>query len=250
MKVNAWIAILSAVGLTLTTLGCKAPTSVSTDSSTSASPSIAASEPSSTPAAIADITGTWNIGEARGVDGADYTGTVNIQPFGDVYRLTWDSSIGSYKGVGFLVDDHLFVGSGTEPETYGVVVYQINPNGTLNGQWTLPSREGQLGTEVATRSAEGGLAGTYQIQGINPGNEGGYDGTLEIQETGDTYQLTWQVASNTYTGVGLRSGDWLAVSWGEPGSFGIVDYTIDGDAMDGRWAVLDKAQLGVEDLAR
>ncbi|MBD2464093.1 hypothetical protein H6G89_24120 [Oscillatoria sp. FACHB-1407] len=248
MKLNSWMTALLAAGFALTSTGCTV--TFTSDAAPTSSPVIAnAANPTAALPTSADVTGTWQITEAKGIDGTTYTGQVDIQSLGDVYRLTWDSSIGSYKGIGFLVEDQLFVGSGTDVEEYGVGVYRIQPDGTLEGQWTLPSSEGQVGTETATKSGIG-LTGTYQVQGVNPNNEGDYEGTLEIQQTGDTYQLSWEVGSDVYTGVGLRSGDWLAVSWGEPGSFGVMAFAIADNTMSGRWAVPDETQLGVENLAR
>lgn len=258
MKLNLWTASLLVAGLMLTTASCTGSTSSTSNPSpekppltTSNSAASPANPPQSAPASNnSDITGVWQITDARAIDGSTYTGNVDIQPLGEVYRLTWDSSIGTYKGIGFQIEDQFFVGSGTDSEDYGVAVYQIKPDGTLEGQWTLPSSEGQLGTEIATQGTTDTLAGTYQIQGVNPGNEGSYEGTLEIQQTGDTYQLSWSVGSDTYTGVGLRSEDWLAVSWGEPGSFGVMAFAIADNTMNGRWAVPSETELGVENLAR
>ncbi|MDX2212880.1 MAG: hypothetical protein SFY66_06285 [Oculatellaceae cyanobacterium bins.114] len=264
MKLTLWMSALLTVGFVLTTASCKVSTPSTTDAATLIKPSLSPADgaaPANSPQSVSpqpgatalasntDITGVWNISEARGIDGTSYNGSVNIQPLGEVYRFTWDSSLGTYDGTGFLVDDQLFVGSGTDSGTYGVAIYRIQANGTLEGRWTLPSSEGRLGTETATKS-NGDLAGTYQIEGTNPGNDGGYDGTLEVRQTGETYQLTWRVASDVYTGVGLRSGDWLAVSWGDSGGFGVMAFAIADNTMSGRWAVPDETQLGVENLVR
>lgn len=196
------------------------------------------------------LVGTWHIAQAKTTSGGDYTGTLTIEPLKQIYQLNWQTSIGNYPGLGFLYDDRLLVGSGTKPEAFGMAVYRITSENTLEGKWAQPSTNGKLGTETAIPDQPGHLTGTYQINGTSPVDNSRYRGTLKVEQTGDTYQLTWTIGNDSYSGVGLRSENWLVACWGQPGSFGVIEYQVKGDRLEGRWAVPDRPQLGVENLAR
>lgn len=196
------------------------------------------------------IDGTWSIGEAKTADGENYTGTVVIQSVGRIYSVLWQTSTGNRSGVAFFEDGRLFVGWGTDEESgSGILIYQIGKDGTLDGKWTEASAAGEIGTEKATGGTPGQVEGDYQVVGTNPGSGRRYRGILNIRKTGDTYQLTW-AAGTSFRGVGLRSGDWLIVGWGQTGRFGVTDYAINGNGATGRWALLNQSNVGVENLVR
>ncbi|MBE9128386.1 MULTISPECIES: CHAT domain-containing protein [unclassified Coleofasciculus] len=200
--------------------------------------------------ATANVEGTWNITEAKTTDGRNYTGTVTIQPIGQIYSLSWQTSAGNQLGLAFLENDRLFVAWGSdEASGYGLGVYKIGGDGNLDGRWTYSKAGGEIGTEIATGGRPDQIEGNYQVTGTNPGSEGQYKGNLNIRKTGDTYQLAWTVGA-TYRGVGIRSGDWLLVSWGQSSQFGVVDYTISGDKAKGRLAIVNQSSLGIENLVR
>jgi hypothetical protein len=207
--------------------------------------SIAQSQPAT------KIDGTWRIAEARSGDGKNYTGTVVIQSVGQIHTLFWQTSTGNRSGIAFFEDGRLFVGWGTDEETgSGIVIYKIAQDGTLDGKWTASYTAGEIGTEKATGGTPGKIEGDYQVTGTNPGSSGRYRGVLNIRKTGETYQLSW-AAGTSFRGVGVRSGDWLVVGWGQNSTrFGVTDYAINGDKANGRWASFNQPSLGVENLVR
>jgi len=105
----------------------------------------------------------------------------------------------------------------------GVIVYQINPDGSLDGRWTHPEVKGSTGTERATGGTPGRVAGKYNVEIFDGANNKILKGSLEIAPLGSVYSLTWvgtplpasgQVS--TYTGVGLVPRDgMLAASFQE-----------------------------------
>ncbi|NEQ28759.1 MAG: tetratricopeptide repeat protein, partial [Microcoleus sp. SIO2G3] len=197
-----------------------------------------------------NIEGTWTITEAKTLEGRNYSGTVAIQPIGQIYGLSWQTSARKQLGVAFFEDGHLFAGWSTdEAATYGLVVYKIGKNGTLNGKWVYPNNGVEIGTETATGGKPNQIEGDYQVTGKNPDGVGEYNGVLNIRKTGDTYDVIWNVGTS-YRGVGIRSGDWLVVSWGEHGQFGVADYVINGDTLSGRSALFNQSSLDVENLVR
>ncbi|MBI2391926.1 MAG: hypothetical protein HYV09_20210 [Deltaproteobacteria bacterium] len=93
------------------------------------------------------LAGTYTITEARTPTGGTYSGTVQITPAGQVYRLQWTLANETYAGVGILQGDVLSVGWGSA--SVGVVAYRVQ-GGMLDGTWaTLDGTT--LGTEVLSR---------------------------------------------------------------------------------------------------
>lgn len=200
-----------------------------------------------------EIEGTWKITEGKNVDGEKYTGTAEIEAKSsadNLYSFSWKTSEGEYSGLGFLEDGHLFIGWAPEGEVYGVLLYEIQSDGTLEGKWTYNSAsDGEVGTETATGGRKDKIEGEYKISGKDIGGE--YNGRMNISRSGDTYQLSWTVDDKTYRGVGLRSGDWLVVGWGpNTENFGVLDYKINGSKATGRWALPGRSQLGVDKITR
>ncbi|WP_017717954.1 hypothetical protein [Kamptonema formosum] len=199
------------------------------------------------------IEGSWKISEGKAPNGDRYTGTADIQAISrssdaNLYSVSWNTSEGEFSGLAFLEDDRLFVGWAPQGKTYGVAVYRINSDGTLDGKWTYSGGRGQIGEETATGGRSGRVEGNYEVKGRDSGGE--YNGSLRIRRSDDTYELTWTVDRTTYRGVGLRSGDWLAVGWGPQDDFGVTDYRIRDSEANGRWAIPGESDLGVDNLTR
>ncbi|MFB2921318.1 hypothetical protein [Aerosakkonema funiforme] len=190
--------------------------------------------------------GTWTITAARSSNDTPYSGTVQILPMGKIYSISWLTTLGDYSGLAFFEDDRLFAACGPD-NTYGVSLYKINGDGTLDCRWITPSNKGAIDTEKAVGGTPNELEGSYQVRGTIS-NLGDYEGTLNISKLSDTYQILWSMGVE-YQGVGLRVGDWLVVGWGE-GNVYCLDYKIQGDLAQGRWAYLGKSTLGVETLQR
>lgn len=199
-----------------------------------------------------EIEGTWKITEGKNLEGDKYTGTAEIEAQSsadNLYSFSWKTSEGEYTGLGFLEDDHLFIGWAPEGEVYGVLLYEIQSDGTLEGRWTYNTApDGKVGRETATGGRKDKIEGEYEINGKDIGGE--YNGRMNISRSGDTYQLSWTVDDKTYRGVGLRSGDWLVVGWGPKDDFGVLDYKINGSKATGRWALPGRSQLGVDKITR
>lgn len=92
----------------------------------------------------ADIVGNYSC-KGTNPDGSPYSGTVVIEENGAGYVLRW--TIGGslmYSGAGLLNDDLLSASWGS-----GVVVYKVESDGKLVGEW-LNASGGELGTETLT----------------------------------------------------------------------------------------------------
>ena len=196
------------------------------------------------------FSGTWKITAGKTLAGKDYTGTVRIASIGAVHELEWKTSAGNYRGLGLADGNKLCTGWGGR--NFGVVLYKINSDGTLNGRWTIPGANEAEGTEEVSGGTPGELEGEYSIKGSNPGGKGGYAGKLRIRKTGATYQLRWTIAgSDAYEGVGIKVDDSLHVGWGtgkEP--YALISYRFDGDKAEGVWTVAGSEKTAPENLGK
>ena len=199
----------------------------------------------------ANVAGNYRV-TGRNQDGSPYTGTLTITARGPVYHLAWQTGQ-NYEGTGIAQADSLAVGWGGA--TCTVASYRIQPDGTLEGQWTTVGQAANLGTERATRSggtAGGDIAGTYTIIGRNPnaGNASDYSGTLTITPRGSVYQFSWETAGRRYEGIGIRQGNTIAVGWGAE-QCGVANYQVGANnTLRGNWGVYGQNQSGTEEAVR
>lgn len=207
------------------------------------------------PLRFATPAGKWQVTEAVNLNGNPYGGTVNVSmtPTG-VASLAWYNRSGQHvqNGLGFLQDGHLMAVWSAEP-TYGINLYKIQKDGTLNGRWTVNVSQGRVGAELASGGTPGVLEGEYQVRGTSTAEDGGgYSGTMKINRHGETYYVAWNASGYIYYGIGLRHGDWLAVGWGlkDLRHFGVVDYAVQDTTAAGRWTMLGSQKVSFENLER
>ena len=91
---------------------------------------------------------------------------------------------------------------------------------------------------AATTAAADNLSGTYAVNGTNEGGGGAYAGTLAVSKRGDVYQFSWDTAGKKFDGVGVNTGNTVAVAFaeGDDGAgCGVVLYKIGADgSLDGK----------------
>ena len=92
----------------------------------------------------------------------------------------------------------------------------------------------------------GDLDGIYSCVGIQKDKQ--YVGAATVQKVGDVYLVNWSMAGDK--GIGIRTGDALAVSWVNDLGHGVTVYKIEpGPKLVGRWAgVPGNARLHTETL--
>jgi hypothetical protein len=87
------------------------------------------------------------------------------------------------------------------------------------------------------------LDGYYTCKGKEAGGKS-YTGICVIAKKNDVYLVSWMIgAGSSFTGIGIRQGNNLAVSWSITGDRGVVRgvnlYQIQsGGRLSGRWATL------------
>lgn len=102
------------------------------------------------PAFAADIGGSYRV-KGTNFDGSPYGGTAVITPSGGATcRIEWQTGGTSSAGICMLAGSALSAAYKLG-DAVGLVLYQLEPDGTLNGVWTIADKSGS-GTEVLTPS--------------------------------------------------------------------------------------------------
>lgn len=81
------------------------------------------------------------------------------------------------------------------------------------------------------------MVGSFLVSGARADGQA-YSGTAVITAlaAGGPYKLDYNLAGETFRGVGSKRGDVLSVGWSGDQDFGVVDYVARGDgALDGVW---------------
>ena len=92
--------------------------------------------------------------------------------------------------------------------------------------------------------------GRYAVSGANPGNESPYNGTVDVQQTGETYRVVWMINGQRYVGTGIGDDKFIAVSYRSGSETGLALYYAEGDDWVGVWTYANGTRIGVEKWAR
>jgi hypothetical protein len=197
--------------------------------------------------AAADIDGKYKFDSSDDMGGAEFMakpGNATIKKLGKAFTITH----------GFMGGPGLGLKGGTKSAFFcvpvrggcGIAVYKIEKNGALTGTWSADAKKGTTSTEKwaeadgaagqAEDDEERSLAGTYSIVGTNPGKGGGqYKGTVTVvaNENGPGYTVTWEVAGQTYKGVGAEVGGYFGVAYGGD-MYWLAAYHVHGKTLGGQ----------------
>jgi len=204
----------------------------------------------------ADIGGVWTIepdtATSFGVQASEpetlSAGTIQLDPFGQTYQVSWLAETGSRAGLAFYVDRYLFGGWGYEPN-YRLSLFHIQPDGSLEGYWALPTSWGAIARETAKPDLTDGLEGLYDVDGVDVLTRKPRASHLSVRRDGDFYRLGSTQFPNAQ-GLGLRLGDWLITNWcGTPG-FGVMAYEVSKGEARGGWVSPKDYQFHSEFLVK
>jgi hypothetical protein len=95
------------------------------------------------------VGGTYSV-TGTNVDGSSYTGTAEITMNGAACSISWQTG-GSNSAGTCLLTGNAFGASYQLGDTPGLAVYQLQPDGTLKGQWTTIGTVG-VGSETLSPS--------------------------------------------------------------------------------------------------
>ncbi len=103
-------------------------------------------------AAAQDIGGAYTL-EGTNFDGSTYGGQVEIVISSDIAcEITWISGKNTTKGT-CMRSGTAFTAAYQAGEAIGIILYQLQADGTLVGAWTISGAEG-VGVEVLARKAD------------------------------------------------------------------------------------------------
>ena len=225
----------------------KAGSATDTPSANTAAANMASAPASNTATASStkDISGTYTVTGQNEGGGGNYSGDLTVAKRGEVYQFSWNSGGKLSDGVGVQAGGSVGVAftAGDDGTGCGVVLYQIEPNGTLNGKagyWGVDQAE----SETATRTSGSDLEGSYDIKGSSPDGKS-YNGKLDVKKQGAGYDFTWNTG-NTLKGFGIRGANMVAVGIGGS-KCGFVGYDIQGDgSLQGKWGSAGSTDVGTE----
>jgi hypothetical protein len=88
-------------------------------------------------------------------------------------------------------------------------------------------------------------AGRYDVAGTNPGGST-YSGTVSVQQTGETYKVTWTIGGTQFNGTALGNDEFLAVSYVSGGSSGLALFSAQRGEWKGIWTFAGGTKIGTE----
>lgn len=92
------------------------------------------------------------------------------------------------------------------------------------------------------------LAPKYDATGTNPDGTK-YTGSATIDILSDTtFAIQWKIAGSVYKGFGMRLNGTLAATYMIGGQPGLVIYSVEGNELDGLWAIRGENGNGTEHL--
>jgi hypothetical protein len=92
------------------------------------------------------------------------------------------------------------------------------------------------------------LSPKYDAVGLNPDGSK-YKGVVVLEKLSDTtFAIQWSIGGAVYKGFGMRRNDELAATYTIDGEPGLVIYHVDGDGLDGIWAIRGENGNGAEHL--
>lgn len=111
--------------------------------------------------------------------------------------------------------------------------------------------------------AQADPTGKWSVRGLNPDTGGTYEGTVSVKRTGDTYEVLWVIAGDTFRGTGIgglvKDGQFLsgpahkddtsiAVGYVSGNSFGVAHYFLQADGTwKGAWTYGGSGEVAIEE---
>jgi len=103
---------------------------------------------------------------------------------------------------------------------------------------------------AAAPPALAGAEGTYNVVGTNPGDQGGYTGTVALAQVGENvYSVQWTLGTTTAIGTAVGDDDFLSVGYKYGDNFGVALFVRDGAQWNGVWTYGGGTQIGQETWA-
>lgn len=182
------------------------------------------------------------------VDGAKYTGKLNVTASGPVFRLVYKDTK-TIRGMGIQRGNNLFAAWGPSDKCM-VSALEVDSGGNMSGPWGDLVKS-QLGSEKWQRQSgsPGSLLGSYAVEGLDQeGNA--YPGVATVEARGSLFKVIFKSGGETFRGVGVRHANYFAISYGGD-KCGVTAYSIRPDnSMTGVYAEYGAKNMGTEEVVR
>jgi hypothetical protein len=99
------------------------------------------------PVAAQSVGGAYSV-QGTNFNGSAYAGTAQITAVGSGCRIVWQTGSTSSSGTCMLANK-AFAAHYKLGNDWGLVVYELQPDGSLKGWWTIADKQG-VGTETLT----------------------------------------------------------------------------------------------------
>jgi hypothetical protein len=93
------------------------------------------------------------------------------------------------------------------------------------------------------------FTGQYKVEGENPDGSK-YGGSAQIEKTGDSWRVTWNIGGTRFTGTGIGSDEAIAIGYKSGSDTGIALLGKEGDKYFVVWTYLGGRKLGTEKWTR
>lgn len=189
------------------------------------------------------IPGKYSIAAFNSSDGKNRKGTVTAVKHGTYYKLRFQFEGEVWDGAAARVGkEELWAAIGPE-HTAALAMFDVTADGGLNGAWVptylLGTENPVFGSEQLTAVNKQGT--DFKIKAAKlPKTGDAYEGTLkatpvqaQLNGEGITASMVWTLGTNKVYGVGLRSGNKVAVAAAAAKEFAIVRFKADGAQLTG-----------------
>jgi hypothetical protein len=244
-NLNALTSLISVAALIFLSIACNQSSGTDAPAANAPAANTAPAASTTSTTTLKDVSGSYAVNGQNEGGAGNYTGDLTVTKRDQVYQFTWKSGDKTYDGVGVQGGNSVAVAftEGTDGKGCGVVLYQIRPDGTLEGKagyWGVNQAE----SETATRTSGTGLEGSYDLKGTNT-QGGNYTGKLSVKREGAGYRFQW-AAPSSITGFGIQGADMVAVGIGGK-QCGFVGYDIQPDGtLSGKWGSPGSTAVGTE----
>ena len=190
-----------------------------------------------------NVPGRYELVTFNSSDDSKRSGDMTVAKHGKFYKLTMNFKDGGrWEGSAVRVRDELWAAIGPE-KTPALGLYDVKPTGELDGLWVpaylLGTEEPVFGIEKLKAASKKGTE--FKISEAKaPATGAAYEGTLrvtpsQVQLNGDgaTAALLWTMGKDKVYGVGLRTGNKLAVCAASSKEFSIVRFKTEGGNLIG-----------------
>lgn len=93
------------------------------------------------------VSGRYSV-VGKNFNGSPYMGTAHVTPTGSTCRIAWQTGESTSEGL-CMQSGKTFTAFYKLGADYGMVIYDLQSDGSLAGRWSIAGREG-VGTELLT----------------------------------------------------------------------------------------------------